>query len=48
MVEIGENDMEQLRKLMRRGSPAHLRIKAMALWNLGRGKTNGKWPSSSG
>ena len=39
MVEINERDMEQLRKLMRRDTRPHLRTKATALWNLGRGKT---------
>lgn len=39
MLQISEQGMQELRSLMRRGKEPHLRIKATALWNLGRGKT---------
>ena len=39
MIEINEVELEQLRGLMRRGTQPHIRTKATALWNLGRGKT---------
>ena len=39
MMDISGADMDELRKLMRRGPQPHLRVKATALWNLGRGKT---------
>lgn len=39
MLEISEGDMEKLHAMMRRAEQPHLRIKATALWNLGRGKT---------
>ena len=39
MLEIDEQDMKELRTLMRRAERPYLRIKAAALWNLGRGRT---------
>lgn len=39
MVAMSEDDMEQLHKLMRRASVPHLRTKATALWNVGKGRT---------
>ncbi len=38
MLQISREEMEELRGLMRRAEHPHLRIKATALWNLGRGK----------
>ncbi|MQG67600.1 MAG: helix-turn-helix domain-containing protein [SAR202 cluster bacterium] len=39
MLEIDEQDMKELRTLMRQGERPYVRIKATALWNLGRGKS---------
>lgn len=39
MIEMSEQDTAKLQELMRRGAPPHVRIKAIALWNLARGKT---------
>jgi transposase len=39
MLEINEQDMKELWTLMRRAERPYLRIKATALWNLGRGRT---------
>jgi transposase len=38
MLRISEGAMKELQTLMRRAERPHLRIKATALWNLGRGK----------
>jgi transposase len=38
MFQVSEEEMKQLRTLMRRADKPHLRMKAAALWNLGRGK----------
>lgn len=39
MLRISEREMKELGILMRRADRPHIRIKATALWNLGRGKT---------
>lgn len=39
MLHITEAQMQELHGLMRRATKPHLRMKATALWNLGRGKT---------
>lgn len=39
MLEIGPKDRAELRGLMRREGAAHVRTKAVALWNLSRGKS---------
>ena len=39
MLQISEAEMQELRTLMRRAAKPHLRVKATALWDLGRGKT---------
>lgn len=39
MLEVSEQAMRELQRLMRQATQAHLRVKATALWNLGRGKT---------
>lgn len=39
MLQIGEQDMRELQRLMRQAGRPHLRMKATALWNLGRGKS---------
>lgn len=39
MQQMSETEMQELRTLMRKATKPHLRTKAIALWNLGRGKT---------
>jgi transposase len=39
MLQLTERDRKELRKTMRRAAKPHLRMKAVALWNLGQGKT---------
>jgi transposase len=39
MLQLAEKDGKELRQLMRRAVKPHLRMKAVALWNLGQGKT---------
>lgn len=39
MLKVTEEQMEGLRALMKRGEKPHVRVKATALWNLGRGKS---------
>lgn len=39
MLQISEQDMLELQRLMRQADRPHLRMKTTALWNLGRGKT---------
>lgn len=38
MLRISVQEMEELRGLMRTAATPHVRVKATALWNLGRGK----------
>ena len=38
MLEVNQHDMRSLRSLMRRAEQPYVRIKATALWNLGRGR----------
>lgn len=39
MLKLSEPEMKELRRVMRRSDKPHLRIKATALWNLGKGKS---------
>lgn len=39
MFKLSEQEMKELREVMRRSAMPHLRVKATALWNLGRGKS---------
>lgn len=39
MQQMSETEMQELRTLMLKATKPHLRTKATALWNLGRGKT---------
>lgn len=39
MLQISEQERRELQGLMRRAAKPHLRLKAIALWNLGQGKT---------
>ena len=39
MLSLNATQMDELRTLMRRADQPHVRVKAIALWNLGRGKS---------
>ena len=39
MLQLSEQDRKDLQRMMRQANQPHLRVKATALWNLGRGKT---------
>lgn len=39
MLQLAEHEKKELRQMMRRAAKPHLRMKAVALWNLGQGRT---------
>jgi transposase len=41
-MELSASEVRRLRELGRRGEPAYVRVKALALWNLGRGVAVGE------
>ncbi len=42
MLELSEQQRRELRRLSRRAPRGHVRLKALGLWNLGRGKRPGE------